>query len=125
MNWKPDHYPSLSPYLICKDAEALIRFVEAAFGGIVQRRFDKPDGTLMHAEIRIDDSILMLGGGATSTPTTAPHIHLYVPDAQAVFDRAITAGAEMVQPLLRKSEDDDLRGGVRDESGTIWWIATQ
>lgn len=124
-SWKPASYPSISPYLICRDAEAMIDFLSAAFGGRVQRRFDRADGSLMHAEVRIDDSIVMIGGGATDTANSSAHIHLYVADARATFARAVLAGAEAVQEPVRKAEDDDLRGGVRDASGTTWWIATQ
>ncbi|GAJ30049.1 VOC family protein [Acidomonas methanolica] len=123
--WKPTGYPSLSPYLICRNAEALIAFVGEAFGGKVLRRFDRPDGSLMHAEMRIDDSVVMIGGGATDTPALPTHLHLYVPDAVAAFHRAVKAGATVVQEPQRKSQDDDLRGGVRDPSGTTWWIASQ
>ncbi|WP_353189581.1 VOC family protein [Pandoraea pnomenusa] len=125
MSWKPEHYPSMSPYLVCADAPALIAFVERAFGGVLMRRFDRPDGSVMHAELKIDDSILMLGGGATDVDATASHIHLYVPDAAAAFERAVAAGASVIQPLQRKRADDDLRGGVQDASGTTWWIASQ
>jgi uncharacterized glyoxalase superfamily protein PhnB len=125
MTWKPDNYPSVSPYLICSDGDALIAFVEQAFGGVLQRRFNRPDGSLMHAEIRIDDSVVMVGGGATPAQSTAPHIHLYVPDVVAAFARAVAAGAIVVQEPERKRADDDLRGGVQDASGTIWWIASQ
>lgn len=115
----------MSPYLICHDAEGLIAFLAAAFGGELQRRFDHPDGSLMHAEVRIDDSVVMLGGGATPTETSDVHIHLYVPDVHATFARAVEAGATVVATPIRKRDGDDLRGGVRDASGTTWWIATR
>lgn len=124
-DWKPDSYPSVSPYLICRNAEEVIAFLEAAFGGILLRRFDRPDGSLKHAEVRIDDSVVMVGGGATEEVSAPAHLHLYVKDAQSAFARAIEAGATVVQVPARKNEDDDLRGGVKDASGTIWWIATQ
>ncbi|MFC4278490.1 VOC family protein [Achromobacter aloeverae] len=124
MTWKPRNYPSMSPYIVCSDAEAYIGFVEQAFGGVLLRRFNRPDGSLMHAEIRIDDSVLMIGGGAPAQPG-GPHIHLYVPDVEATFNRAVAAGATVVQALQRKRADDDLRGGVQDAAGTTWWIATQ
>ena len=126
MNWKPRSYPSLSPYLICPDAEGLLAFLAAAFDGSVQRRFDRPDGSLMHAEVRIDDSIVMIGGGATEALSASVHVHLHVfPDAQATFDRAIAAGAEPVREPVQSDADDDLRGGIHDRWGTTWWIATQ
>lgn len=124
-DWKPDSYPSVSPYLICRNAEEVIMFLEAAFDGILLRRFDRPDGSLKHAEVRIDDSVVMIGGGATEAVSAPAHVHLYVKDAQSAFARAIEAGATVVQIPARKNEGDDLRGGVKDASGTIWWIATQ
>lgn len=124
-DWKPSAYPSLSPYLICNDPEAAIAFMQAAFGGVLLRRFDRPDGSLMHAEVRIDDSVVMIGGGTPEYRGAQVHIHLYVRDAQAVFDRAVATGATEVQAPMRKRPDDDLRGGVQDRSGTTWWIATQ
>lgn len=123
--WKPFSYPSLSPYLICEDAEELIDFLARAFGGTLQRRFDRSDGSLMHAEVRIDDSIVMIGGGATETAGAPMHLHLYVEDAQAAFDRAVAAGATVVSEPEQKREDDDLRGGVKDRWGVTWWVATQ
>ncbi|KSU67122.1 VOC family protein [Arthrobacter sp. NIO-1057] len=123
--WKPASYPSISPYLICRNAEDVITFLEATFDGILLRRFDRPDGSLMHAEVRIDDSVVMIGGGATEAVSAPAHVHLYVQDAQSSFARAIEAGASAVQAPARKTEDDDLRGGVMDTSGNIWWIATQ
>lgn len=123
-DWKPAAYPSVSPYLICPDPDGLIAFLAAAFDGTVQRRFDRPDGTLMHAEVKIDDSIVMLGGASTEYLASPSHIHVYVRDAQDVFRRAVEAGGTVVQEPARK-DDDDLRGGVQDTWGTTWWIATQ
>lgn len=124
-DWKPAGYPSMSPYLIAADAEALIDFLAEAFDAAVLRRFDRPDGSLMHAEIRIDDSVVMIGGGATAARSEGAHVHLYVPDVRAAFARGVAAGAVVVQAPQRKSQDDDLRGGLRDPSGTTWWLATQ
>jgi PhnB protein len=123
--WKPASYPSVSPYLIAADAPALIAFIETAFEGVLLRRFDRPDGSLMHAEVRIDDSVVMIGGGATDTRAAAVHVHVYVADVGLTFDRAVAAGGDVVQTPERKRADDDLRCGVRDASGTTWWIASQ
>lgn len=124
-DWKPAGYPSLSPYLICSDPEMLIAFLGAALGAQLVRRFDRPDGALMHAEVRIDDSIVMIGGGATDYRSSEVHLHLYVSDALCAYDRALAAGAEAVQAPMRKTTDDDLRGGFRDPAGHIWWVAAQ
>lgn len=123
--WKPAGYPSISPYLICSEPDALIAFLTSVFGATLVRRFDRPDGSFMHGEIRIDDSIIMMGGGATEYKSSEVHVHVYVADAQAVYDRAMASGAESVQPPVRKNANDDLRGGFRDTAGHIWWVATQ
>lgn len=123
--WKPADYPSVSPYLVCGDAEALIAFVQSAFGGRLLRRFDRSDGSLKHAEVKIDDSVVMVGGGGAEVGLSHAHVHLYVPDCRAVYNRAVAAGAETIQEPQRKADDDDFRGGVRDPSGTTWWIASQ
>lgn len=117
--WKPVSYPSISPYLICRNAAEVIAFFGAAFDGILLRRFDHPDGSLMHAEFRIDDSVVMIGGGATETDSAPAHVHLYVKDAQSAFVRAIEVGATAVQAPARKNEGDDLRGGVKVPLDTI------
>lgn len=123
--WKPAAYPSLSPYLICPEPEQLIDFLVAVFDARLERRFNHPDGALGHAELRIDDSVVMIGGGQSEYLSAEVHLHLYVPDAQAVYDRAMAAGGTAVREPERKADDDDLRGGFRDPAGTIWWVATQ
>jgi uncharacterized glyoxalase superfamily protein PhnB len=123
--WKPPAYPTVSAYLICREPERLLAFMTAVFGATLLRRFDRPDGTLKHAELRIDDSVVMVGGAATAHRSSEVHLHVYVADAQAVYDRAIGWGAEPVQPPSRKEADDDLRGGFRDPAGNYWWVATQ
>jgi uncharacterized glyoxalase superfamily protein PhnB len=77
-SWKPTGYPSMSPYLICNDAQRLIDFVQSAFSAVVLRKFNRPDGSLLHVEVRIDDSVLMIGGGGTGSCVFAPHPPLRV-----------------------------------------------
>jgi PhnB protein len=124
-DWKPADYPSVSPYLISKDAKALMQFLADVFDASVTRRVDRPDGSVMHAEMRIDDSIVMIGGGATDHRGAGVHIHVYVPDAAVVFERAMRYGAHAVQPPMRKREDDDCRAGFGDPDGNTWWVANQ
>jgi PhnB protein len=124
-NWKPQSYPSVSPYLIAQDTDQLIGFLTAVFDGSLVQRIDRPDGTLMHAEMRIDDSIIMIGGASTEYMSAQAHLHVYVRDANLVYNRAIALGAPAIQPPVRKTEDDDLRGGFTDPAGNTWWVATQ
>ncbi|MFN4203980.1 MAG: VOC family protein, partial [Tabrizicola sp.] len=97
-DYKPDAYTSLSPYLIVDGAEATIAFLKAAFGAVELRRFLRGDGTVMHAELRIDDSVLMLSDpNPPGWPAVPSHVHLYVPDVDAAYRRALAAGAVSVQ----------------------------
>ena len=123
-SWKPSNYPSLSPYLVCHDPEGTIAFLEQAFDATVLRRHNDAEGDLSHAEVRIDDSVLMIGSLPEGADCDA-HIHLYVPDAQAAFDRAIAAGGRIVQEPMQSRAGDDLRAGIKEPSGTTWWVASQ
>jgi uncharacterized glyoxalase superfamily protein PhnB len=79
---------------------------------------------IMHAEVRIDDTVVMLGDSAPEWPPVASHVHVYVPDVDATYRRALAAGATSVQAPIKK-DDADKRGGVKDAGGTTWWIATK
>lgn len=123
-SWKPEGYGSVSPYLLCAEPERTIDFLVAVFGGRVLRRFTHTDGSLMHAEVQVDDSVVMLGGARTGVPRDQPNLHVYVPDVDATYHKALACGAESVQEPVQKG-DDDKRGGVRDPNGVTWWLATQ
>lgn len=116
--YKPEGHNAVSPYLIVKDAEAALAFVKMVFGVEPILLIRRDDGTLMHAEIRIDDSIVMIGQG----DGPAAHVHIYLDDPDAALERAIAAGARLVQPLEEKG-DGDRRGGIEDPTGTHWWLS--
>lgn len=122
--YKPEGYNSASPYLIVDGATRTIQFLKEVFGAVELRKYPNPDGKLMHAEVRIDDSVVMLADPAANWPSMAAHVHLYVSDVDAVYRRALEAGAVSVQEPVKK-EDEDKRGGVKDAGGTTWWIATR
>ncbi|MDF1502382.1 VOC family protein [Roseisolibacter sp. H3M3-2] len=121
---KPAGYTSVAPYLIVSSAQATIDFLAAAFDAVALRRFDGEGGRVAHAEVRVDDTVLMLADGAPGWEAVPAHVHVYVADVDATYRRALAAGAESVQEPVRKG-DEDRRGGVRDAGGTTWWIATR
>lgn len=123
-NYKPEGYNTVSPYLIVDGAERTIQFLEEAFDAVELRRFPAADGRIMHAEVRLDDTVLMLADGNENWPPPKAHVHVYVPDVDDTYNRALAAGAVSVQEPIRK-EDDDKRGGVVDPGGTTWWISTK
>ena len=124
MNHKPDGYTTVSPYLIVDGASATIEFLQKVFDAIEVRRFAAPTGKVMHAEVRIDDTIVMIADGAEGWPPVPSHVHVYVIDVDATYTRALAAGATSVQEPAKK-QDPDKRGGVKDPGGTTWWIATK
>lgn len=121
---KPDGYSTVSPYLIVDGASATIAFLEHVFGAVVLRRFPDASGKLLHAELRIDDTIVMLADGGDGWEPVPSYVHIYVDDVDAVYRRALAAGAISVQAPVQK-QDEDKRGGVKDPGGTTWWIATR
>lgn len=123
--WKPEGYSSISPYFMVHGTQRMIDFLCAAFGGAQLRRFDRTDGTVMHAEVRIDDSVVMLAEASAEWPAFPVWLHLYVADVDATYRRAIAAGGVAVQEPEQKAGDPDRRGGVRDPAGNTWWISTQ
>jgi len=125
MSFKPENYNALSPYLIVDGAQRLIDLLAIVFDAEVTRRYDKPDGKIMHAEVRIDDSILMLADSTDQYPPSQAVLHVYVPDAGAVYDKAIEAGCASFQEPKTQEGDPDLRGTFIDFAGNMWSVGTQ
>ena len=121
---RPAGYPAVSAYLICRGAARVIAFAEQALGASVLRRFDLPDGTIMHAELRIADSVVMIGDASDEWPAIPTNLHVYVDDVDATYRRALVAGATAVRAPERREGDADRRGGVLDPGGNTWWLAT-
>ncbi len=121
--YKPEGYTSVSPYLVVNGASQTIEFLVQVFDAVELRRYAGPEGRLMHAEVRIDDTVVMLGDSPEDSPAVPCFVHVYVPDVDKTYQRAIEAGATSVQEPMKK-EDPDKRAGVKDSGGTTWWIAT-
>lgn len=123
--YKPDSYNSVSPYIIVKNASETIAFLEKVFSAQELRRFPGEDGRLMHAEVRIDDSVLMLADSTDDWQPIPGYVHIYVSDVDATYQKALDQGAESVQKPMQHDGEDDRRGGFRDAMGNTWWIATK
>jgi PhnB protein len=123
-SYKPNEYTSVAPYLIVPDAVRTIDFLIQVFDAVPLRRFARAGGGIMHAEVRIDDTVLMLADSTEESPAAPYNVHIYVPDVDATYGRALAAGATSVQEPSQRG-DPDRRGGVQDHSGVTWWIATQ
>lgn len=119
----PPGSQSVVPYLVVERATELVEFVRRAFGAEELYRTTGPGGGF-YAEVRIGDARVMMGGtpGMTS-PESPAALHLYVPDADATYRRAVEAGASPIYPMMDQPYGDR-EGGVKDPFGNTWYIAT-
>ena len=118
----PEGYHTVTPSLVVKGAAKLIDFLKAGFGAEEIMRMPMPNGDIMHAEIKIGDSVIMMNDAMNQAPTTSS-LMLYVTDVDASYKRAVKAGAVSV------SEPADMFWGdrfavVKDNFGNQWSIAT-
>jgi PhnB protein len=120
----PDGYHAVTPYLIVKDADASLKFLTTALGGRIVEEHRLPTGEVMHADVLIGDSHVMLGQASDRYPEQTGSILLYVADADATYRAAMAAGGTSVQEMATQFYGDR-SGGVRDPTGVTWWISTR
>jgi len=127
----PDGYHTVTPYLIVNDAAGALQFYQKAFGAKEILRFPRPDGKIMHAEIKIGDSPIMLADECPEMGARSPQalggspvtIALYVEDVDAVAGRAVAAGAKVLRPVQDQFYGDR-SGTFADPYGHQWNVAT-
>jgi PhnB protein len=119
----PDGYHTVSPYIVVPGVAKLIEFAKEAFGAkevFVSRR---PDGSVMHAEVKIGDSIIMMGEAPDGSKKFPAMMHLYMKDVDAVYQRAMQAGGKSLREPVDQPHGDR-SGAVEDAFGNQWWIST-
>jgi uncharacterized glyoxalase superfamily protein PhnB len=119
----PDGYHTVTPYLVANDAAALIEFAKRAFDANVVVEMRDPKGAIMHAELQIGDSRIMLGQANEQHKAMPCGIYLYVPDVDTTYKKAMAAGAVSTMEPANQFYGDR-NGGVRDQNGNTWWIGT-
>jgi PhnB protein len=127
----PEGYHAVTPYLILKGASRAIDFYKQAFGASERMRMNAPNGTVGHAEIEIGGSAIMLADECPDMGFRSPQsiggaavsIHLYVQDVDAVFNKAVAAGAKVLRPVQDQFYGDRT-GTLEDPFGHVWSIAT-
>jgi PhnB protein len=128
----PDGYHTVTPYLIIQGASDAIDFYKAAFGATEVVRHSGEGRGIIHAEIRVGDSPIMLADEAPAMNAKSPtsfggspvSLMLYVEDVDASFARAVEAGAKVLRPV-RDEDHGDRMGGVEDPFGYSWWLASR
>ena len=127
----PDGYHTATPYLIVTGAARALDFYKRAFGAQEVLRMDSPDGKVMHAEIKIGDSHIMLADEYPDMDARSPQtiggtpvsLMLYLEDADGVTARAVSAGAKLLRPVQDQFYGDRC-GTIADPFGHKWTIAT-
>ena len=125
VNFKPEGYSTVTPYLIVEDAAEVIDFVSKAFGAQERFRMAGVNGGVGHAEVQLGDSVIMLADSAEAEGNIKmpAMIHLYVEDCDAAYKAALDAGATSQQEPETKFYGDR-NAGVTDRFGNIWYLST-
>lgn len=124
-NFKPTGYNSASPYFVIQNAKKFVDLLKQLFNATQHRTFNRPDGSIMHTELKIDDSIIMLSEASENFPANNHLMHVYVPNADDTYKKALALGCKSLEAPSQKEGDPDKRGGFQDFAGNMWYISTQ
>ena len=120
----PDGYHTVTPYLTVRNAAKVIEFLQQAFGAKISHEPTKrPDGSVMHAQVTIGDSPIMIADESEMAKATTSSLYLYVPNVDSVYQRAVKAGGTTIMEPADMFYGDR-SGAVKDPSGNSWFIAT-
>lgn len=119
----PDGFHTLTPYIVVRGVDVLIEFLKAAFDAKETIRTQLPGGSIMHAQVTIGDSVVMMGEAPPDFHPLPGSLYMYVEDTDAVYQRALQAGGVSVMERADQFYGDR-NAGVKDPAGNFWWIAT-
>jgi PhnB protein len=114
-------FPSIRPYLLVPDADGMIAFLRETLGAELLGRYPAPDGRVMHAALRVGDSLIEMGEPESGPKPMA--LHIYLDDVEGAYNRALAAGATSTLPITDQAYGDR-EGGVKDQWGNAWYLAT-
>ena len=124
VNFKPAKINTINPYLIVEDVQELITFMTTVFNGKLQFKLNRPNGAIMHAEIKVGNSVVMAGEPTKEFGLFPCSLYIYVKDCDSFFDKAIRYGCESIFEPATMKHAGERYGGVKDKNGNVWWIAT-
>ena len=122
---KAEGYSTVSPYLVVDGPVETIQFLMEVSDAKELRRFSAEDDGLAHAEVRLDDTIIILADTNDDLPSVLSHVQVYVEDVDQVYQRSLAAGGQSIKEPDQQAEEEDRRAGVAGSGGTTWWIATR
>ena len=116
----PGHHQTVMPYLIVKDAEGFLKFIQEIFQAVEIMKVPNPDGGLMHAEAMIGTSTIMFAGVTEYYQASPINLFIYIEHVDAVYNKALAAGAVSVREPQQL--DYGYSGAVTDPYGNTWWL---
>ncbi|MFO0947804.1 MAG: VOC family protein [Planctomycetota bacterium] len=119
----PKGYHTVTPYFLVEGAAKFIEFLEKAFDAKIVNKMARPDGAVMHADLLIGDSHVMMGEANDEWPPLKNSIYLYLPVCDAFYDKAVAAGASTIYAPRTEFYGDRV-AGIQDPFGNTWWIST-
>lgn len=124
VSYIPEGYNNVSPYLMVKDIDVMMDFLIEVFEAEELERMKGPEGWVRHGEVRIGDSVIMMGRAREDFPEMESMIHIYTADVNAVYDRAMAAGAtSLMEPTDQFYGNRE--AGIKGPLGNQWWMATR
>lgn len=119
----PEGYQQVIPYLVVPDAKAQMDFLINAFEAKELERMTTPDGAVMHGEVKVGDSVIMIGQAREGVQALKTMLYVYVENCDLLFNRAKELGAKVVSEIRDEFYGDRV-GAVEDPNGNQWYIAT-
>jgi uncharacterized glyoxalase superfamily protein PhnB len=125
LSYIPEGFHTVTPYFVVPDGTAFLAFLKSAFGAEQISIYKDPGGgRIMHAQIRVGDSILEFGEASPQFPAMKLSLHAYFPDTDAVYRQAVAAGAKTLREP-RTEVYGERSAGIEDPAGNVWWLATR
>ena len=124
-DYKPESYNSVAPYICVDGAQKFANFLHQLFGAEELRKYVGSNDKIIHMEVRIDDSIVMIGDSTENNPPKTQNIHVYISDVDTIFKRAVELGCKPLQTPVQKEGESDRRCVFIDFANNLWSISTQ
>jgi uncharacterized glyoxalase superfamily protein PhnB len=118
----PPGFTTVFPYIFATDAESYLTFLEQGLGGEIMGVHKSPDGIVANAQIRFNDTTVMVSEATGDNPASRLTCYIYVADADAAMAQAVAAGGVQIMEVGDRVYGDR-QGGLRDPQGNIWWIS--
>ena len=124
MNYIPDGFHTVTQYFIVKDGAAFLAFLMDGLGAEEVGVYKDDTGRIMHAQLRLGDSMLEFGEATDQYPALKMGLHVYTPDTDALYERSLAAGAKTIRSP-RVEPYGERSAGIEDPAANVWWIATR